>query len=155
MAVRNISPEEFENMIRNALEDDSVLCWKIVSDAVGYDGTFEEYDFFDSDEFFSIFLDGRNSRETAERARDMILGFYRGTDLDTGERGADPGADYLRWNGGDVDSTDNPADFIQSEALEDIVDYVIENKDNDREFPDEIQSIIDEYVDNSEEEDEE
>lgn len=155
MAVKKISPEEFKNMIRDALEDDSVLCWKIVSNAIGYDGTFEEYDFFASDEFFSIFLEGRTSRETAERARDMIFGFYQGTDLDTGETGANPNADYLRWDGGDVDSTDNPADFIQSEALEDIVDYVIENKDNDREFPDEIQSIIDEYVDNSEEEDEE
>lgn len=155
MAVRKISPEEFEDMIRDALEDDSNLCWQIVSDAIGNDGTFEKYDFFDSDEFFSIFLVGGTSRETAERARDMILGFYRGKDLDTGETGADPGADYLRWNYGDVDSTDNPADFIQSEALDDIVDYVIENKDNDRGFPDGIQSIIDEYVDNSEEEDEE
>ena len=152
MAVKSISPEEFENIIRNALEDDASLCWQIVSTAIGYDGTFEDYDFFDSDEFFSIFLEGRTSREVAERARDMIIGFYRGTDLDTGETGADPGADYLRWNGGVVDSTDNPGDFIQSEILDDIVDYVVENKDNGRDFPDEIQSIIDEYADNSEEE---
>lgn len=153
MAVVSLSKDEFRDKLTELLDANENMCWDVVSNAIGEDGTFaDDYDFFESDEFFSIFLTG-NSRELADRAREMINGFHDGTDLDDDSDGANPYADYLKWNSdGGIDSTDYPAEYIKDNALDEIVDYIMENMDNVSRFPEEVQDLINEYIDNSAEE---
>lgn len=156
MAVVSLTKDEFRDKLSQLLNDNPNMCWDIVSYAIGKDGTFaDDYDFFDADEFFSVFLGSGNSRDLAEHAREMITGFHDGTDLDDDSDGANPYADYLKWNSnGDIDSTDYPAEYIRDNGLEDIVDYVMENIDNVDSYPEEVQDLIYDYLDNSAEEEE-
>lgn len=147
MAVKTWTIEDFQEKLRELLTEDKDLCWNITSAAIGEKGDFEEYDFFDTDEFLSIFIEGRRVTETAENARRIIRGLGFGWDLDVGHSPANPDAAYLRWDGDAVDSTNNPSEYIYNEALEDIIDYVSENLDYGW-YPEEVLELINEYKDN-------
>ena len=147
MAVKKISKDDLESAIRDTLDAD--MCFDIVQSACSEYGDFEEYDFMDSRDFFACF--GNEYSKIA----DLIDAFYSGTDLDTGENGADPYADYLRWTryGGAVDSITDPAQFVYDDAFQDIVEYIMDNLDYDF-YPEEIMELINEYKDYSEEDEE-
>jgi hypothetical protein len=76
--------------------------------------------------------------------------FFNGEDLDS--RGpANPNRDYFRFNGYDnIESTNDPGEIYLDELDIELVDYIIDHLD-DREFPDDIQEIIEEYASNKEE----
>lgn len=147
MAVKLWTIDDFRDKLRELLTNNKDLCWNITSAAIGENGDFEEYDFFDSDEFLAIFIEGITSRETAEKARNIIKGLFAGWDLDIGRSPADPDAGYLRWDGDTIDSTENPAQYIYDQALNDIIDYVSDNLDYDW-YPEEVIELINEYKDN-------
>jgi hypothetical protein len=86
------------------------------------------------------------------------MGFRDGVDLDNGSDGADINADYFAWSeyGDYIQSTDDPAKYIYDNALDDIIDYIVDNFEDEPDwFPSEVQEVIDEYNANREEDDEE
>ena len=96
----------------------------------------------------NIFIDGRNSEETAKNARKVIEGFRDGVNLDDDSDGADINADYFAWSeyGDYIQSTNNPAQYIYDEALIEIIDYIVDNLEGEESwFPDEIVEVINEY----------
>ena len=137
---------EFRARLKEVLTPE--LCQDFVSQAIGNTGAFQEYDFFDADEFLNIFIDGRNSEETAKNARKVIEGFRDGVNLDDDSDGADINADYFAWSeyGDYIQSTNNPAQYIYDEALIEIIDYIVDNLEGEESwFPDEIVEVINEY----------
>ena len=146
MAVKMWTENEFRARLKEVLTPE--LCQEFVSQAIGNVGAFQDYDFFDADEFLSIFIDGRNSAETAKNARKVIEGFRDGVDLDDDSTdGADIRADYFAWSeyGDYIQSTNNPANYIYENALFDIIDYIVDNLEEESWFPDEIIEVINEY----------
>jgi hypothetical protein len=156
MVIDAMSEDDFRTNLQEVLT--LKLCWEFVGQAIGNVGAFQEYDFFDADEFLTIFIDGRSSKETAENAKKVIMGFRDGVDLDNGSDGADINADYFAWSeyGDYIQSTDDPAKYIYDNALDDIIDYIVDNFEDEPDwFPSEVQEVIDEYNANREEDDEE
>ena len=145
MAIKMMTREEFVNKLRQLFDDDHDLCRQFTSAAIGENGSFEEYDFFDADEFFEIFCQDKKFTEILDC---MSWGWA----LEKGTSPADPYADYFRWDGNTIDSTDNPEEFIYTDALDDIIDYILENAIDSEEdydwYPDEIKECIEEYKDN-------
>ena len=136
MAIKNLTEDDFRAKLREILTED--MCWNIVGQAISEDGTWaEDYDFFDATEFAEIF--GKSFRE-------IIDGMRRGYDLDKDPPGppGNPFADYYKWDGDTIDTTNHPETYIYEEALEDIIDYIVDNMDNDW-YPDEVVEAIEEY----------
>ena len=138
MAVKTMIEDDFRRKLKEILTPN--LCWQVVSTAIGEDGTWsEEYDFFDADEFVEIWN---------KSFREIIDGMRRGYDLDKDPPCApgNPYADYYKWDGDTIDTTNNPAQYIYDEALFDIIDYIVDNLDESW-YPDEILELIEEYKD--------
>lgn len=135
------SIEDLEKALRILL--DAELCEAVVNLAYSTDGVFGGDVFLPSEEFFEDSLYGYE-------AKDVAMKFFNGEDLDS--RGpANPNRDYFRFNGYDnVESTNDPGEIYLDELDIELVDYIIDHLD-DREFPDDIQEIIDEYASNKEE----
>lgn len=133
------SKSELEDALKAALTDD--LCVELVDLAYSEDGEFADDAFIDSDTFFDLLA----NEEPYEVARQ----FFMGEDLDS-KGPANPTRDYFRYNGyGNVESTDDPG-ATYSEILDtEIVDYIMDHLD-DRDYPEEIQELIDEYLGNEE-----
>ena len=138
MSIKTIS--DLEQAVRNILDED--LCIDIVNQAFSEDGLFDTKVFMDSDTFFDMI--------TNEESRDVALMFFNGKDLDS--RGsANPNRDYFRLNSYDnVESTNDPGAIYYNELFDELVDYIIEHSDEDVDFPDTIQELIDEYLNNVE-----
>ena len=133
---------DLESAIRDELDSD--LCAEIVNLAVGEDGTFEDDVFTDTDEFFNIFLSTLDAKEVA-------LKFAKGEDLDD-DGPANPERDFLKFDGDDnIISTDYPGDYYLDNLFDDIVGYIMDHLE-DVEFPDYIQDLINEYLENQSEE---
>ena len=132
---------ELERAIKDALTDD--LCIELVNLAYSEDGAFSDDAFIDADTFWDV--------HSSDSAQDIVQQFFNGEDLDS--RGpANPNRDYFRFNGyGNVESTDYPGDIYMDQLDIDITDYVLDHLD-DREFPDEIQELVDNYLENINEE---
>ena len=140
MSVKLMTLDDFQEKLRELLTEDKNLCWNITSAAIGENGSFEEYDFWDAEEFCNVW--NKNFRE-------IINGMRYGYDLDKDppSRPGNPFADYYKWDGDTIDTTDDPTQYIYDEALDDIIDYVSENLDYDW-YPDEVLELIEEYKDN-------
>lgn len=133
---------DLEDAISNELDSD--ICTEIVNLAVGEDGTFEDDAFLETDEFFNIYLSNADAKEIA-------LKFFNGEDLDDGGP-ANPERDYLKFDEDDnVVSTDYPGDYYFDNLFDAIVGYIMDHLE-DREFPDYIQDLINEYLENRSEE---
>lgn len=130
---------ELEKALKDTIDAD--LCVDIVNLAFSDDGSFSDFVFDSADVFFDLLID--------EEPKDVALMFFNGKDLDS--RGpANPNRDYFRRDGRDnVESTDDPGAIYYDEILDDIVDFVVKYYD-EFEFPDEIQELINEYLDNAE-----
>ena len=141
MSADNGNLSDLKKQIKDALTDN--ICEEIVNLAYSEDGIFEKEIFTDSDTFWDIYSN--------EEPQDMVLKFFNGEDLD-GRGQANPSRDYFRYdNYENVESTDYPGEIYLDQLDDEIVDYVMEHLD-DREFPDDIQDIIDKYLADSEEE---
>lgn len=125
--------------LKDILNED--ICTEIVDMAYSEDGTFEDDAFIDADTFWDV--------HSADDAQELVLRFFNGEDLDS--RGqANPNRDYFRYNGYEnIESTDYPGDIYLDLLDNEIVDYIMEHLD-DREYPDEVQKIIDKYFDDKE-----
>lgn len=138
MAVKTMIEDDFRRKLKEILTPN--LCWQVVSTAIGENGTWaDEYDFFDAYEFVAIW---------DKSFREIIDGMRRGYDLDKDPPCApgNPYADYYKWDGDTIDTTNNPAQYIYDEALFDIIDYIVDNLDESW-YPDEILELIEEYKD--------
>ena len=135
MAIETI--RDLEDELRDILDAD--VCVKLVDLAYSEDNLFANDIFFDADTFFDLLGN--------EEPKEVALKFFNGEDLDS--RGsANPNRDYFRYNGADnVESTDDPGEIYLDFLVDDLVDYVIDHVD-DRTFPDDIQELVDEYLDN-------
>ena len=147
MVLESWTIEDFEENLRELFENNHQLCWDFVSAAIGQNDDFSEYDFFYTDEFLTIFLDGRSNRDTVQQAKNIIYGIASGYDLDNDTKGADIDAGYLRWDGDAIDSCSDPAEYIYEDALDDIVEYIKYNLEEDW-YPNDILNLIQEYSDN-------
>jgi hypothetical protein len=128
-----------KRQIKINLTDD--ICTEIVDMAYSEDGTFEGDAFIDADTFWDI--------HSADDAQELVLRFFNGEDLDAKGQ-ANPNRDYFRYNGYEnIESTDYPGDIYLDQLDDEITDYIMEHLD-DREFPDELQKIIDKYFDDKE-----
>lgn len=133
--------EDLKQAIEDALTSDE--CFEIVNDAFGDDGTFEEVVFIDSNTFF-------DTEYVSSSAKTVAKDFFEGADLDD-DGPANPNRAYFRINKKKkVESTDYPGDVYLDTILDDIVEYVLDYID-DKQFPDYIQDIIDEYQGEEEE----
>jgi len=132
------SKEDLEDALEDALTYD--LCVELVNLAYSEDGYFDTDIFLDSDTFFDSLA--------VEEVYDVVRAFFYGEDLD-GTGPANPTRGYFRYNGyANVESTDDPGAHYMNELDDEIVDYIMDHLD-DREYPEEIQEVIDRY--NSEE----
>jgi len=125
-----------EDDFRTALEETltSELCKDIVED--------------DWDRFYEIIFEDLESfcNERGENPWEVLRSFWYGEDLDTESDPANPMREYARFNSyGNVETTDYPEDIYYSNHLDEIIDYIVEKVEY-KEFPDEIQEIIDQYL---------
>lgn len=133
---------ELEDAIRDALDSD--ICRQVVEDAFSSNSMFEKEIFMESDTFFETEL-------INDTAKEVALKFHDGEDLDD-DGPADPTKKYFRLTKkGNVESTDYPGDIYFDTLEEEIIGYIMDNLE-DVEFPDYIQEIVDEYLDNNAEE---
>jgi len=130
---------ELERAIRDRLDED--LCVAVVNLGFSETGDFEDEVFIDSDTFFDTIVNTESYK--------VALMFFKGRDLD--RRGqANPTREYFRLDSSDnVESTDDPGAIYYDTLLDDIVDYIIDHI-ADLEFPEDIQEIVDEYLNNTE-----
>lgn len=139
---------ETEADLRDEIEEalDSDLAQQLVELAISEDDIFTENQFFYKEVFYDTELANKTPKEVAEA-------FFYGKDLDNGETSADPTKDYFRFNSSEnIESTDYPGDIYiyQDDLVDGIIDFVIDHID-DLEFPEYIQKLVDEYLDNQKE----
>jgi hypothetical protein len=79
------------------------------------------------------------------------LKFFNGEDLDS-HGAANPNRDYFRYNkDGNIESTDDPGAIYYDTIFDNIVDYIMDNLET-VEFPDDIQNLINDYLENEDKE---
>lgn len=126
---------ELKKELKDALTED--ICVDLVNLAYSEDDVFTEDAFIEAE----IFWDTHSNDDV----QDMVLKFFNGEDLDS-KGPANPNRDYFRFDGYEnIESTDYPGDIYKEELDIELVDYVMEHLD-DREFPEAIQEIIDNYM---------
>lgn len=126
---------ELRKAIKSALSDD--LCVDIINLAYSEDDQFVDEAFIEADVFWDI--------QSNADAQELVLKFFNGEDLDS-KGPANPNRDYFRFNGyGNIESTDYPGDIYLDDLDDEIVDYIMEHS-TDREFPKNIQDILDDYM---------
>lgn len=139
-AVEHIENEDdLRQSIKNTLDED--ICIDIVNLAFSEDNEFADEAFIESDTFFDTL--------EYDDPKAVVVMFFNGEDLDS--RGAaNPNRKYFRQDKKkNVESTDYPGE-IYLETLDDkIIDYIIDHI-SDREYPDKIQELVDEYLENVE-----
>ena len=138
MAVKTMVEDDFRANLEEILTPD--LCWNIVGSAISENGTWaDDYDFFDVDEFVAIW---------DKKFSEIIEGLRNGYDLDKNPPCApgNPFADYFKWDGDTIDTTNGPAQYIYNDALFDIIDYIVDNLDENW-YPEEVLEAIAEYKD--------
>lgn len=129
-----------EAAIKGALTAD--LCIDLVDLAYSEDNYFDDDVFVDADTFWDV--------HDNDDVKDIILKFFNGEDLDS-KGPANPNRTYFRFDGYDnIESTDYPGDIYLNELDTEIVDYILDHLE-DREFPEQIQNFVDEYLDYTEE----
>ena len=134
-ATKRNNGSDLEKDIRDIL--DGSLCEQIVNLAFSEKGLFSSEVFSDSDNFFDTIIE--------EEPKQVAIMFFEGKNLDR-HGSANPYMKYFRLNRkGNVESTNQPGEIYYEDLLDEIVDYIMENIDEDVEFPDEIQELIVEY----------
>lgn len=134
------SESQLKKAIKAELTEE--LCEDIVNLAFSSDGDFDQDVFIEADDFFETSL-------VDDEAKDIALKFFNGEDLDL-KGSANPNRDYFRFDGyGNIESTDNPGEIYSEQLDGEIVDYILDHVD-DRDFPEEIQSLVDEYLNSKE-----
>lgn len=132
--------QELEAVIKDALTAD--LCIDLVDLAYSEDNYFDDDVFVDADTFWDV--------HDNDDVKDIILKFFNGEDLDS-KGPANPNRTYFRFDGYDnIESTDYPGDIYLNELDTEIVDYILDHLE-DREFPEQIQNFVNEYLDYTEE----
>lgn len=134
--------EELFNKITNSfIENEDLMA--VVSEINSYDGYFEDMQWWENDEDFFETMFGDN---VMEAVRAVCFGEYNFMD------------DYVRINAyGNLESSS----FIQGELedrLDDIINYLLENWDYFKDYislTDETKDLINQYLGNSESEDDE
>ena len=133
---------DLEQGIREILDSD--ICQQIVEEAFSSNSMFEKEIFMDSETFFDTEL-------LNDSAKEIALKFYNGEDLDD-DGSANPTKNFFRFTKkGNVESTDYPGDVYFDDLEDAIVGYIMDNI-GEVEFPDYVQELIDEYLDNNAEE---
>ena len=130
--------------LRRAIKDilDADICSDIVNLAYSEDGTFETDVFIDADTFWDV--------HSNDDVQEIILKFFNGEDLDS-KGPANPNRDYFRLNGYEnVESTDYPEEIYMDELDIEVIDYVLDHLE-DAEYPDKVQKLVDNYLENMEE----
>jgi len=145
-----ITIDDLAEALEDALNPD--LCQEMVNLAYSESFLFEDEIFLPADEFYDVTLSPLSPKEIA-------LKFYNGRNLD--KRGqANPNSDYMKLEHPDKQVTDknnnvlttnHPEDYYFDELLDDIIDYIIDHI-GELEFPDDIQELINEYLENNGEE---
>ena len=131
---------DLEVAIREALDSD--ICEAIVNEAFSDTSMFEKDVFIDSGTFFDTELIDTS-------AKNIALKFYNGKDIDDGGS-ANPNKQYFRFNKKkNIESTDYPGDIYFDTLEDDIIQYILDNIEETK-FPDYIQELIDEYIENTE-----
>ena len=129
--------KDLEKALKVLLDAD--MCKDIVDLAYSEDNEFDQEVFVPSDDFFDETLYNMEPK-------DVAMKFFNGEDLD-GKGSANPNRDYFRFDGYDnVESTNKPGKIYLDELDTEIVYYIMDHLD-DRTFPDEVQEIIDKYLD--------
>ena len=135
---------ETEDDLRAAIKEalTAEVCAAIVNLAYSEDNYFDEDIFIDSETFFDTSIGNEESKEVA-------LKFFNGEDLDS-KGPANPNRDYFRFDGyGNIESTNDPNEIYLGELDVEAVDYVMDHLD-DREYPEQIQELVDKFLGNTE-----
>lgn len=131
--------------LKNTIDED--LCQELVEYGYSQDGEFADDVFDESEVFFGDIIGETDSEEVARM-------FFYGEDLDTKSDHANPNRDYFRFDdAGNVESTDYPEDRYYETLLDSVVNYVLDHTEY-TDFPDDIQQLVDEYIENTSDEDE-
>ena len=145
-----ITIDDLADALENILDPD--LCQQVVNLAYAESVAFENEIFLPAEEFYDAIL-------SPLLPKDIAIKFYDGRNLDK-MGAADPNSDYMKLEYPDrqvtarnnnILTTDNPGNYYFDELLDDIIDYIIDHVGK-LEFPDEIQELIDEYLENNSEE---
>lgn len=132
--------KELEKAIKAVL--DAEICLELVNLAYSEDNYFEDDVFIDAETFWDV--------HDNDDVKEITLKFFNGEDLDS-KGPANPNRDYFRFDGYDnIESTNDPEDIYLDELDVELVDYVLEHL-NDREYPEKVQKLIDNYLENVEE----
>lgn len=132
---------DLEDAISDVLTSNPDLCTEIVNLAFSEDGTFEKEVFIPSKIFY-------NDNFARADAKEIAKAFYDGTDLDKDTDGANPDAPFFRLVDDVVESTEDPGDYYCNNLFDDILGYIMDNIE-DLTFPEDIQVLIDEYLETS------
>ena len=136
--IKNI--KDLEKAIKETLTAD--LCLELVNLAYSEDNYFDTDVFVDAETFWDV--------HENDDIKEMTLKFFNGEDLDS-KGPANPTRDYFRFNGYDnVESTNTPEDIYFDELDVEVIDYVLEHLEG-IEYPEKIQKLIDNYLENMEE----
>ena len=136
--IKNI--KDLEKAIKETLTAD--LCLELVNLAYSEDNYFDTDVFIDAETFWDV--------HENDDIKEMTLKFFNGEDLDS-KGPANPTRDYFRFNGYDnVESTNTPEDIYFDELDVEVIDYVLEHLEG-LEYPEKIQKLIDNYLENMEE----
>ena len=136
--IKNI--KDLEKAIKETLTAD--LCLELVNLAYSEDNYFDTDVFVDAETFWDV--------HENDDIKEMTLKFLNGEDLDS-KGPANPTRDYFRFNGYDnVESTNTPEDIYFDELDVEVIDYVLEHLEG-IEYPEKIQKLIDNYLENMEE----
>ena len=137
------SEDDLKSAIKDALDAD--LCEEIVNMAFSEDDKFSDDAFTYAAGKDDSFFDALND----DTPRNVAYMFFEGKDLDDGGP-ANPGKDYFRFDRkGNIESTDEPGEVYMDTILDDIVDYIVDNME-EVEFPEKIDKLINEYLNNKE-----
>ena len=132
--------EDLRAAIKNLLDED--LCTDLVNLAFSEDNLFSKEAFMDADTFFETL-------DYDDDPKRLSLMFFNGEDLDS--RGpANPNRNYFRLDNTDnIESTDYPGEIYMGTLDDEVIDYIIDHV-SDRTYPDEIQELVDEYLEHVE-----
>ena len=141
-----------KDALRQDIEDvlDENLCVEVVNIGFSTDGEFDDVVFLEGDDnidedasFFGSLID--------DLPKDIALKFFNGKDLDS-HGSANPNRDYFRYDKkGNIESTNDPGAIYYDTIFDDIVDYIMDNLET-VEFPDDIQELINDYLENEDKE---
>ena len=146
-SVVSMSVDDFKDQLKEFFTNEDEyhdILEEVVNAAASYDDYFSDEQFWDIDEFCSVNFS--NEDDPLEIVRRFWFGkdwsYSRGTE----NNGANPLCTYARYDAyGNIETCEYPGYVYFETMLDSVIGYIVDERDGDIEFPEEIQELIDNY----------